>query len=155
MVQVFPATEACDAVAVHPVAVPVCVIVTPDDPVGAAAMPTYVLLSENHASFADTRFFKSDFMAVRYAFCFVSANFGIAMAAKMPMMTTTISSSISVKPFRVRFMLLSEYGRGVRSRGRTAFRPLLKQRLGQDANHYANGYIPTPYEFYDVTAKFF
>ena len=30
----------------------------------------------------------------------VVANFGIAMAAKMPMITTTISSSMSVKPLR-------------------------------------------------------
>src|SRR6266480_4240404 len=35
-----------------------------------------------------------------YASAFVLANFGIAMAAKMPMMTTTISSSMSVKPLR-------------------------------------------------------
>src|SRR6184192_453607 len=35
-----------------------------------------------------------------YAFAFVLANFGIAMAAKMPMITTTISSSMSVKPLR-------------------------------------------------------
>jgi hypothetical protein len=35
---------------------------------------------------------------------FVLANFGIAIAAKMPMMTTTISSSMSVKPFRARKM---------------------------------------------------
>jgi hypothetical protein len=30
----------------------------------------------------------------------VFANFGIAIAAKMPMITTTINNSISVKPFR-------------------------------------------------------
>jgi hypothetical protein len=34
------------------------------------------------------------------AFSFVLANFGIAIAAKMPMMTTTINYSISVKPLR-------------------------------------------------------
>src|SRR5689334_18346632 len=45
-------------------------------------------------------------MAVTYAFDFVLANFGIAMAAKMPMMTTTISSSMSVKPLR--FICASE-----------------------------------------------
>ena len=43
---------------------------------------------------------RSDFIEARYAFSFVFANFGIAIAAKMPMMTTTIRSSISVKPFR-------------------------------------------------------
>src|SRR5438094_2670285 len=45
-------------------------------------------------------------MAVTYAFDFVLANFGIAIAAKMPMMTTTISSSMSVKPLRARSMLV-------------------------------------------------
>src|SRR3974377_2238536 len=42
---------------------------------------------------------RSDFMDAMYAFSFVLANFGIAIAARMPMMTTTIRSSISVKPF--------------------------------------------------------
>src|SRR5437870_10474909 len=45
----------------------------------------------------------SQFIEAMYAFAFVLANFGIAMAAKMPMITTTISSSMSVKPLR--FML--------------------------------------------------
>src|SRR2546430_12412040 len=35
-----------------------------------------------------------------YAFSFVLANFGIATAARIPMMPTTINSSISVKPRR-------------------------------------------------------
>src|SRR3989441_3616078 len=35
-----------------------------------------------------------------YAFSFVLANFGIAIAARIPMITTTINSSISVKPRR-------------------------------------------------------
>jgi hypothetical protein len=35
-----------------------------------------------------------------YAFALVFANFGIAIAAKMPMITTTIKSSMSVKPLR-------------------------------------------------------
>jgi hypothetical protein len=39
-------------------------------------------------------------MDARYAFSFVFANFGIAMAARMPMITTTIRSSIRVKPLR-------------------------------------------------------
>ena len=46
------------------------------------------------------RFLRSDFIAVTYAFSFVFANFGIAMAARIPIMTTTIRSSISVKPLR-------------------------------------------------------
>src|SRR5437016_9077725 len=56
-----------------------------------------------YASSAVTRFRRSDFIEAMYAFAFVLANFGIAMAAKMPMITTTISSSMSVKPLR--FML--------------------------------------------------
>jgi hypothetical protein len=39
-------------------------------------------------------------MEAMYAFAFVLANFGIAIAAKMPMITTTIKSSMSVKPLR-------------------------------------------------------
>src|SRR5580765_5195358 len=42
---------------------------------------------------------RSDFIAATYALSFVLANFGIAIAARIPMMTTTIRSSISVKPF--------------------------------------------------------
>ena len=38
-------------------------------------------------------------MAVTTAFSLVLENFGIAMAARMPMITTTISSSMRVKPF--------------------------------------------------------
>src|SRR2546422_11604802 len=53
-----------------------------------------------YASSAVTRFRRSDFIEARYAFSFVFANFGIAIAAKMPMITTTIRSSISVKPLR-------------------------------------------------------
>ena len=39
-------------------------------------------------------------MLASTAFSFVFANFGIAIAARMPMMTTTIRSSIRVKPLR-------------------------------------------------------
>ena len=46
-------------------------------------------------------FRRSDFIDARYAFSFVFANFGIAIAARMPMITTTIRSSIRVKPLRV------------------------------------------------------
>src|SRR5688572_23960418 len=45
---------------------------------------------------------RSDFIAATYAFSFVFENFGIAIAARMPMMTTTMRSSISVKPFLLR-----------------------------------------------------
>src|SRR3954453_20289875 len=57
---------------------------------------------------------RSDFIEARYAFSFVLANFGIAIAARIPMITTTIRSSISVKPLRVvlRMRVLSECLRG-------------------------------------------
>src|SRR5437773_11846568 len=45
--------------------------------------------SAKYASSAETRFRRSDFIEARYAFSFVLANFGIAMAAKIPMITTT------------------------------------------------------------------
>src|SRR6266480_129698 len=60
----------------------------------------YFTESAKYASSAVIRFRKSDFIDARYAFSFVLANFGIAIAANMPMITTTIRSSISVKPLR-------------------------------------------------------
>src|SRR5262249_33929378 len=62
----------------------------------------YFELSAKYASSAVTRLRRSDFMAVMYAFDLVFANFGIAIAARMPMITTTINNSISVKPLRLR-----------------------------------------------------
>src|SRR3954465_3113910 len=63
--------------------------------------------SEKYASSAVTRLRRSDFIAVTYAFDLVLANFGIAIAARMPMITTTIKSSMRVKPRRVRFCMES------------------------------------------------
>src|SRR5947209_5665428 len=60
----------------------------------------YLIESAKYASSAVTRFRRSDFIEAMYAFSFVLANFGIAMAARIPMITTTISSSMSVKPLR-------------------------------------------------------
>src|SRR5258705_13509133 len=54
---------------------------------------------------AVTRLRRSDFMAAMYAFDFVLANFGIAIAARIPMITTTIRSSMRVNPRRVLRML--------------------------------------------------
>src|SRR6266513_5930360 len=68
---------------------------------------TYLVESAKKDSSAVTRLRRSDFIAAMYAFDFVFANFGIAIAARMPIMTTTISSSISVKPFRLRSMSVS------------------------------------------------
>src|SRR5690349_1219353 len=103
--------------AVQPACVPVPVVIVPRVlPVVAhhAAVPavgglvqlvvvTYLSESEKYASSAVTRLRRSDFMDAAYAFCLVLANFGIAIAARMPMITTTIKSSIRVKPLR--FML--------------------------------------------------
>src|SRR5437870_2008422 len=61
-----------------------------------AVVAVYLTESAKYASSAVTRFRRSDFIEAMYAFAFVLANFGIAMAAKMPMMTTTISNSMSV-----------------------------------------------------------
>src|SRR3954464_4263559 len=60
----------------------------------------YLPLSEKNASSAVTRLRRSEIIAVLYALLLVFANFGIAIAAKMPMITTTMSSSIRVKPLR-------------------------------------------------------
>src|SRR6266550_919932 len=66
----------------------------------APIVEEYLTESAKYASSAVTRLRRSDFIEAMYAFSFVFANFGIAMAAKMPMITTTISSSIRVKPLR-------------------------------------------------------
>src|SRR4051812_28771081 len=75
---------------------------TPVDGLNFICVTSVVYLTESakKASSAVTRFRRSDFIAAMYAFSFVFANFGIAIAAKMPMMTTTIRSSMSVKPLR-------------------------------------------------------
>src|SRR5438094_1993186 len=66
-----------------------------------AVVAVYLTESAKYASSAVTRFRRSDFIEAMYAFAFVLAKFGIAMAAKMPMITTTISSPMSVKPLRI------------------------------------------------------
>src|SRR3982751_41102 len=81
---------------------------TPDD--GLNFMPfvvsvAYAAESAKYDSSAVTRLRRSDFMAAMYAFDFVLANFGIAIAARIPMITTTIRSSMRVNPRRVVRML--------------------------------------------------
>src|SRR2546428_9026471 len=66
----------------------------------------YFTESAKQASSAVTRLRRADFIEAMYAFSFVLANFGIAIAARMPMITTTISSSISVRPLR--FIVISQ-----------------------------------------------
>src|SRR5205809_7047939 len=68
--------------------------------VPTCALQIYLTESAKYASSAVTRLRRSEFIEARYAFSFVLANFGIAIAARMPMITTTINSSISVKPLR-------------------------------------------------------
>src|SRR6266571_4500894 len=87
----------------HPAAVPVPTVIVPAAlPAGAGltqlVLVVYLIESAKYASSAVTMFRRSDFIEEMYAFSFVLANFGIAMAARMPMITTTINSSMSVKP---------------------------------------------------------
>src|SRR5881394_906564 len=109
MAQVF-VVVVCDTVAVNPSAV--TAIVGPTTPlVVLYAVPrllVYFTESAKYASSAVIRLRRSDFIEARYAFSFVFANFGIAIAAKMPMITTTIKSSMSVKPLR--FIWRPPYG---------------------------------------------
>src|SRR4029077_12735923 len=100
--------------AVQPACVPVPVVIAPSVlpvVVQNAAAPAvgglvhdvvvvYLSESEKYASSAVTRLRRSDFMDAAYAFCLVLANFGIAIAARMQMITTTINSSMRVKPLR-------------------------------------------------------
>src|SRR5207302_4495993 len=79
-----------------------------------AVVAVYLTESAKYASSAVTRFRRSDFIEARYAFSFVLANFGIAMAAKIPMITTTMRSSIRVKPLR---FIVSSPSRAGKCRG--------------------------------------
>src|SRR5258708_27619936 len=101
MAQVF-VVVVCDTVAVKPSAV--TAMVGPTTPlVVAYAVPrllVYFTESAKYASSAVIRLRRSDFIDARYAFSFVFANFGIAIAAKMPMITTTIRTAITAKPLR-------------------------------------------------------
>src|SRR5450432_4194193 len=86
------------------------VIDTPCEVVKSIALwsVVYVWLPEKYASSDVAMLRRSDFSEARYAFSLVLANFGIAIAAKMPMITTTIKSSIRVKPLRRRSMFNSQ-----------------------------------------------
>src|SRR5438067_6320849 len=93
------------------VAVPVELQTTPPEPLKPGSVlhapEAYVLLSTKYASWAVAALRASDATRAlkpreRYA-----ANCGIAIAARMPMIATTTSSSISVKPLDV-FLLIFE-----------------------------------------------
>src|SRR6202521_3829855 len=111
----FFAERACTAVAVYEGGGPVpavAVTVTRVEGVKPWAEPLpekYApLLSAAYCSSYVARLRRSDFIAATYALSFVFANFGIAIAARMPMMTTTIKSSMSVKPFLLLIYFLLE-----------------------------------------------
>jgi hypothetical protein len=92
------------AVAPHPLPLTFwSVSVTPPDgwamnPVVGTVPLKYVLLSLKNASWALVRLRKSVIIADVYALPFVFENFGIAIAARTLITTTTISNSIRVKP---------------------------------------------------------
>src|SRR5436309_10648928 len=67
-----------------------------------AVVALYLTESAKYASSAVTRFRRSDFMEAMYAFAFVLANFGIAMAAKMPMDSTRNIRTLSMGTSRMR-----------------------------------------------------
>src|ERR1043166_6890367 len=89
-------------VAVHPLVAPATVAVLPLDSVvfvfaaSAAKSAAQRAWSEKYASWAVIMLRRSVFTDASLALSFVAANFGMAMAARMPMITTTISSSIKV-----------------------------------------------------------
>lgn len=60
----------------------------------------YALFSKKYDSSAVDRLRRSVLSDAAFALPFVFANFGIAIAARIPMITTTISSSMRVKPRR-------------------------------------------------------
>src|SRR6266480_798246 len=65
-----------------------------------AVVALYLTESAKYDSSAVTRFRRSDFIESMYAFDFALANFGTAIADNMSIITTTISSSMTVKPLR-------------------------------------------------------
>src|SRR5438128_11480295 len=98
----------------HPAAVPVPTVIVPRPlptvahhaalPAGAGltqlVLVVYLTESAKDGTCAVKESGRFDFIEEMYAFYFVLANFGIAMAARMPMITTTISTSVSRKPLR-------------------------------------------------------
>src|SRR6478609_5635372 len=121
---------------------------TPDD--GLNFIPFVVSVaywaeSAKYDSSAVTRLRRSDFMAAMYAFDFVLANFGIAIAARIPMITTTIRSSMRVKPFRMFFMwnalrMVEMDGAASRAVGRGGVNPSSQPGVWQRADQTAPPY---------------
>src|SRR5260221_6682243 len=105
----------CDTLAVKPSAVTAMVGPTTPLVVQNATAPAgvgltqlvlalYLTESAKYASSAVIRLRRSDFIEARYAFSFVFANFGIAMAARMPIIdrkSTRLNSSNTVISYSV------------------------------------------------------
>src|SRR6185437_377494 len=75
-------------------------------------LEVYVLYEKKYPSSAVARLRRSDFIAAVYARPFVVSNFGTAIAASTPMITTTMSSSINVKPERLKWRIRNPGARG-------------------------------------------
>src|SRR5438876_11365060 len=98
----------------HPDAVPVPTVIVPAElptvghhaalPAGAGltqlVLVVYLIESAKYASSAVTMFRRSDFIEEKYAISFVFATLCLDVAAPISMITTTINSSMSVKPLR-------------------------------------------------------
>src|SRR5438552_7142975 len=98
----------------HPDAVPVPTVIVPAElpivghhaalPAGAGLMQlvlvVYLTSSAKYAAPAVTMFRRSDFIEEMYAFSFVLANFGIAMAAKIGIahVSTTVTRTVKLPP---------------------------------------------------------
>src|SRR5436853_6875153 len=76
----------------------------------APIVPEYLTESAKYASSPVTRLRRSDFIEARYAFSFVLANFGIAIAARSEVRRIAKRSTLSVKPLLL--MWKSAYGSG-------------------------------------------
>src|SRR5690606_3691092 len=100
---------ACDAVAVNDVAVmPPTVTLTPGDclkPVSSSRFAVYCAFAAKYASSAVARFRRSDDACALNPCARYAENCGIAIAARIPMIATTTSSSINVKPFSFPFTI--------------------------------------------------
>src|SRR5438034_11674447 len=98
----------------HPGAVPVPTVIVPAElptvghhaalPAGAGltqlVLVVYLIESAKYASSARSEERRVGKEGKMQAFSFVLTNFGIAMAARMPMITTTSNITMSVKPLR-------------------------------------------------------
>src|SRR5437899_12740664 len=92
----FAVRPAAVMVKVHALIQVDCTQLIPPAPYAAV----YFTESAKYASSAVTRFRRSDFIEAMYAFAFVLANFGIAMAARSEERRVGKESRVRGKPFR-------------------------------------------------------